>query len=227
MKRALPHLTAAFVLFHCVALFLMAIPAPGGGMSKSAWKDPTVQAEFATWTDTLNGMGAELTQQELEDALWALAKGYMERRNTVLEPFRPYYKYSGTTQSWRMFVAPHRYPARLHIDLRHEPNGDWEPLYVARDAAADWRAWQLDHDRMRAAIFRFSWKPYRCYYESFTKWVASAAAEDFPEAHQVRLRFWKYKTASPEMVKAGEEPEGKWILPRVLELEDYRDEAGP
>ncbi len=220
MKQLWPHLKAAFVVSHCLALLLMAIPAPGGGMSKSAWADPTVQGEFEVWTERLNAWGADLTVAELEAELWDFATAYMAKRKAVLDPLQPYYRYTGTTQSWRMFVAPHRYPARLHVELKEE--GDWRDLYIARSAEADWRSRQLDHDRMRAAIFRFSWKPYLRYYESFTRWVAARAAEDFPEAEQVRLRFWKYKTASPEMVRAGEVPEGKWILPRVLDLDDHR-----
>jgi hypothetical protein len=223
VRAAWPHLKAAFVVFHCLALMLMAVPAPGGGMSKSAWADPTVQGEFEVWTERFNSWGADLTVQELEDHLWEVATAYMAKRKSVLKPFQPYYRYTGTTQSWRMFVAPHRYPARLHIDLKE--GGVWRELYIARSSEADWRAWQLDHDRMRAAIFRFSWKPYRRYYESFTHWIARQAAADFPQAEQVRVRFWKYKTASPEMVRRGEVPEGKWILPRVLVLELYREEA--
>ena len=220
MKRTLPHLRAAFVLFHLVAIFLMAVPAPGGGMSKSAWSDPTVQAEFEAWTNRLNESGVAITQEELEEKLWVLAKGYMEKRNGVIEPLRPYYKYTGTTQSWRMFVAPHRFPARLHIAVRQ--GGVFEPVYIARDPERSWRAKQLDHDRMRAAIFRFSWRPYRRYYESFTVWVAKRAAEDFPDADSVRVRFFKYKTLTPEQVQAGEEPDGEWILPRTKKLATYR-----
>jgi len=220
IKRLPPHVRAAFVLFHLVALFLMAVPAPGGGMSKSAWSDPTVQGEFEAWTERLNQAGLDITQQQLEDQLWVLAKGYMERRNAVLDPIRPYYKYTGSTQSWRMFVAPHRFPARLHIELQEA--GEWRPVYVARSSEHDWRGQQLDHDRMRAAIFRFSWRPYRKYYESFVEWVAREAAGDFPEATAIRTRFFKYKTRSPEQIEAGGELEGKWILERRKPLEDYR-----
>lgn len=198
----------------------MAIPAPGGGMSKSAWADPTVQGEFQAWTDRLNDMGAELTVEELEDQLWTLASAYMEKRNAVLKPLQPYYRYTGSTQSWRMFVAPHRYPARLHIEL--EESGEWRPIYVARSDEYTWRRKQLDHDRMRAAIFRMSWRPYRKVWTSFTEWAADRAAQDFPSATTLRLKFFKYRTQTPEEASSGAELDGKWIQLTEHELEPRR-----
>lgn len=151
-----------------------------------------------------------------------LARGYMDVRKKVLKPFKPYYRYTGTDQAWRMFVAPHRYPARLEIDLL--VGSEWRPIYKARDPELAWREHQLGHDRFRAAIFRFSWKPYRKHYDTFTTWVATRAAADFPEARSVRTRFYKYKTLDPEQVRAGEQPEGKYILTQVMTLSDYREE---
>jgi hypothetical protein len=198
VKRAWPHLRAAFVLFHVFAVVLMAIPAPGGGMNKSAWQDPTVQNEFATWTEVLNNIGVDITQVELEDHLWVLAQGYMKQRNAVLDPLRPYYRYTGSQQSWRMFVAPHIWPSRLRIDIQE--SGEWRTVYLARDPDLDWRERQFGHDRMRSAIFRFSWKQYRGSYNSFTRWVADRAAEDFPNASHVRCQLIKQQTASAERV---------------------------
>ena len=112
MERLKANLLALLVAAHLLAITLQALPAPGGGMSRSTWKDPTVQAEFDAWRVRLNGWGWDGTTAQLEDQLWDFAKGFMERRDQVLTPFKPYYKHAGTTQAWRMFVAPHRYPAR-------------------------------------------------------------------------------------------------------------------
>ena len=202
MKGAWPHLRAAFVLFHVLAITLMAIPAPGGGMQRSSWKDPTVQSEFAVWTELFNNLGWELTQPQLEEHLWTVATGYMKQRNAVLQPLRPYYRYTGSQQSWRMFVAPHRWPAKLRIDIKTDER--WSTIYVARDPELDWREGQLGHDRMRSAIFRFGWPSYRGSYNGFTRWVADRAAEDFPEASHVKVLLLKQQTASAEQVLEGE-----------------------
>jgi hypothetical protein len=189
-------------------------------MSRSAWKDPTVQGEFSAWRDRLAGWGVELTAEEFEDGLWELAQGYMDARNQVLAPFRRYYAYAGTWQSWRMFVAPHRHPGRLHIEVRE--GGDYRTVYVARSDEHTWLRSQLDHDRMRSSVFRYAWKRYYKHWRVFGTWVAKQAAEDFPEADRVRLRFFRYQTLSPEAARAGAELEGKFELPISFALGDYR-----
>ncbi len=224
-RSPLRHLLGAFVLFHLVAITLMAAPAPSGGMNRGAWKDGTVQAEFRAWTERLNAMGWDISTAELEEALWQLATVVMERRKAVLDPLMPYYEHCGTWQSWRMFVAPHRFPSRLHIDSSTSSDrrgATWEPLYVARDEALDWHAHQLDHDRMRAAVFRYGWRHYRTAYKEFGTWVAREVAAEQPDARWVRLRLHKYETPSPEQVRSGDEPDGRWHSTVYFELAKHR-----
>lgn len=216
MQRVRAHLTATLVLLHLVAVTLMAIPAPGGGMARSSWKDPTVQAELQAWHQTLSPLLPGVDAAQFEEGLYAFASRYMKARGAVLKPFAPYYRYAGTVQSWRMFVAPHRYPARLRIEV--ERGGAFETVYLARDAEADWLASHLDHDRWRSAIFRFAWKSYRRHYEAFGRWVADRAREDFPDATRVRLSFDKYRTPSPEEVREDRRPPAERILERTLPL---------
>ena len=112
-----PQFRAALIAAHLLAVVLKAIPAPEGAMNKRDWANPTVQGELKMWTQTLNGAGLSVTQAELEDQLFALAKGYMTVRNGVMTPFRPYHRYFGADQNWRLFVAPHMYPSRLSIEV--------------------------------------------------------------------------------------------------------------
>src|SRR6187399_1630494 len=116
-ERAWPHVRAVLVALHVVAITLLAMPAPGGGMNREAWAEPTVQGEFAAWTERLQGFGFDITSEQLQDGAWTFASRYMTVRDAMIAPFTPYYEASGTWQSWRMFVAPHRVPSRLEIDL--------------------------------------------------------------------------------------------------------------
>lgn len=216
MKQAWPHVRAILVLLHVVALLLMALPAPGSGMTKSAWEDPTVQDEFAAWTARFNAMGFDITQDQLEERLWNLGTGVTKARTKVLDPFMPYYLYAGTWQSWRMFVAPHRYPAILHIDIQDDAG--WEPIYRSRSSEYDWRRYQFDHDRMRSVTFRLSWSAYSGTYKRFVEWVCREVAKDHPDAQRVRVRFWKYKTLSAQEVRAGKSPQGAFQQTRVKPL---------
>lgn len=211
-----PHVRAVLIALHVVAITLQALPSPGGAMKRSSWREPTVQGELAAWTDRLNALGWKGDQQHLEQDLWDFASEFVKVRRRVLAPFAPYYRYAGTFQSWRMFVAPHRHPARLHIEVHRR--GAWEPVYVARDAQHDWLAPKLDHDRLRAQVFRLSWPAYKTTYSRFVDWVARQAASDFPDATRVRVRFWRYRTPSPAEVRSGAEVPGRWVLVQVRSL---------
>ena len=213
-------LRAVLIALHVLAITLQALPAPGSRMSRSTWADPTVQGEFEAWTGRLNGLGVEITQEELEDRLWVFATGFMELREQVLAPFLPYYRYAGTSQSWRMFVAPHRYPALMYIELDH--GSGYEPIYITRSEQYTWRRHQFDHDRMRALVFRLSWPNYKNTYRRVVEWIARESAQDFPEARSVRVRFFKYKTRTPQQVRAGTEVDGSFQQARVKRLRDYR-----
>jgi hypothetical protein len=195
------HLLAAFVGLHLVAVTLHALPSAGGAMNRAAWRDPTVQGEFATWAERLTRWGWPVTVPELEEHLWSLAVGSEAVRQTVLAPFDPYYRYAGTWQSWRMFVAPHRYPGRLEI--RVDRGQGFEPLYVARSDEHGWRRAWFDHDRMRAAVFRYGWKHYKTARLEFADWVAEQVAADHPDVRRVEVSFVRYRTRSPEEVRQG------------------------
>lgn len=195
---------ALFVALHLFAVSFMALPSPGSGLNRAAWSEPTVQGEFQSWTQILGMVGIELTVPELEEHLWTLGHGYESVREWVLWPFMPYYRHLGTFQSWRMFVAPHRYPGRLQIRVHEDEQ--WRVVYEARSDEHTWhRAW-FDHDRMRASVFRYSWKHYRNSRRRFTDWVARQAAHDFPEADRVEVSWMRYRTPSPQEVTRGASP---------------------
>lgn len=204
--RAWPHVRAALVGLHILAIILLATPSPAVGLRRSLWKDPTVQQEFAAWHERLAGLGLTWSEPELEDHLWNFAVGWEKYRSALLTPFNPYGRYLGASQSWRMFVAPHRYPTRLAIDLRE--NGIWRVIFQERSDECAWRRSLFDHDRMRSVIFRLGWPQYKKSWGDFSRWIAGMAAEDFPAADMVRTRMFKYRTPSPEEVLAGKEPEG-------------------
>jgi hypothetical protein len=213
------HVRALLVGLHLLAITLLALPSVGEGMARWAWQDPTVQDEFAQWTARLNRWGVAITQQEFEDHLWAVASSYESARGRALAPFNSYYGLCGTFQSWRMFAGPHRYPSRLLIDL--EEHGIWRPLYVQRDPEHTWLASQLDHYRMRPFLYRLSWYRYADFgdFRQLASWVARHAANDFPDAQRVRVRFFKFRTPSPEEVMSGQPVSGEFVPDVVLDLE--------
>ena len=215
-ERAWPELRAVLVLLHVVAVVLVATPSPSVGLRRSTWADPTVQAEFAAWNERFHALGAQWTEKEMEDRLWSFATSYNTVREEILLPFNPYTKYLGTSQTWRMFVAPQRFPTRLDIDV--EENGAWTPVFEERSPTLTWLRPMMDHDRVRSVIFRFGWAPYKHLYEDFGTWIAARAARDFPDATRVRLHLYRYQTPSPEQVLTHTEPEGAWQQEHILSL---------
>ena len=63
-------------------------------MSRSAWKEPTVQAEFGRWAGFLG-----VDKKVLEDKLWEFAVEFVGVRREVMKPISPYLQLTGAEQS--------------------------------------------------------------------------------------------------------------------------------
>jgi hypothetical protein len=200
-----PHVRAGLVVLHVVAITLVALPAPVGGMDRRLWADPTVQAEFRAWRGRLAAVGLELSAQEFEDRLFDAAAGLMDAREAVIAPFVPYYDHCGTWQSWRMFVAPHTHPSRLVVEVQRD--GAWEEVFRERSSTATWMRPILAQDRLRSAIFRYSWANFKGSYKRFARWVSERALADHPGAQAARVRYERQASPTPEQARAGVEPE--------------------
>jgi hypothetical protein len=209
--RAWRHLRGAFVAFHVIAVTVGALPATNHALKRSAWKDPTVQAEISAWADRLGTDRETLTSQ-----LWDLALGWYRLRNTLLTPFRPYLDHGHLDQGWQMFIAPHTWPTRLRIE---EQRGgvEWTALYEEVSPTATWMAPTLRVERLRAAIFRWGWASYADAYHIGCTALARRRFEESPETTRVRCRFSKVETPSAAEVIAGDEPELRWVFPFVVE----------
>lgn len=220
-SRVWRHLVAAYVLFHAGSILIGSIPAPFDAMNRTAWKDPTIQDEFAAWARRASRSGLAIEPAKLEELAWDLLRVWMRCMDAAMTPFRSYQQYTGTVQAWSMFVAPHRHPGRLYVEIR-EPIGQWRPVYVARSNEWTWRKAQLDHIRFRSAIFRYAWPQFSAAYHRFAGWLAAQAARDFPQASHVRVRFYKYQTPSPQELRAGREQPGQFTREVILALDAYR-----
>lgn len=221
LRKVWRHVWVGLLFAHMALVALQAMPSPGSGLNRRDWSQPTVQGEFDAWAGRLQAVGFEVDSPTLQDRVYDFAKGYATIHRAMIDPFKPYYRYCGTWQSWRMFVAPHRYPSRLEI--RIEIDGRWVVAYQARDPHATWLGPQLDHDRFRAALFRYGWgRKYPSVYRSFTQWVARRATVDFPEATRVQVRFESGRTPSPEEVRSGELPETRFTRETTLAIRAFR-----
>ncbi len=214
-SRLLRQFRAIFVAFHIVAVCLSAAPAPGAGMNRAAWSDPTVQREFNAWADRLGQ-----DPDSFQDRIWAAAVRFVELRRAVLKPFVPYLRTTGTEQSWQMFVAPHRWPTRLQIQVSRDPrpalSSEWETLFEERSDTATWKAEFFERERMRATVFRWGWPTYAEAYKRGCNALAQLIFEEMPEILTVRCRFSRVQSPGPAKLRAGDKPVVEWRYARVV-----------
>lgn len=205
---------------HGVSIVVSSLPSVRGNLSAQVFREEAVQHELRQWTSGLRKVGLALTTAELQALAIDVGLTYSGVRDVLVRPFAPYHKHVGTGQTWNLFTSAHRLPSRLEIDL--EEKGVWRTIYRARSFEHGWRRDQLDDVRLRKAVYLMSWKRGYHVYKTFSAWVAREAAKDFPSATRVRVRYWRYETPAPDAVRRGEEPEGRYLNTRVLELGGLR-----
>lgn len=207
MKR---HLVAAFVLWHALAVLASSLPSPGRGVNRSYWSEPTVQAEFQAWATAL---GTDLVT--FQDGLYVAAVNVQAAVRAANAPFRQYLSVTNTAQSWKMFVAPHRFPTRLQLRAQGS-DGSWAVVYEEGDDAPRWRGERFATERMRAAVFAWGWP------QNKKRWASACAgfARDYfaetAEAAAFQCRFGKGASLSAAQVLAGETLKEEWVLERMV-----------
>lgn len=198
MKR---HLLAAFVLWHALAMAVSSLPSPGRGINRTYWSEPTVQAEMKAWATMLHADPATF-----QDRVYNAARALQKAKTAVYEPFKPWLVATNTVQSWKMFVAPHRFPARPEVAVR-QGEGEWQTVYGEGDATATWRRERFRTERMRAATFAWGWPQANARWKAACRAFAGELFIERPDIDGVRCRFLKGRSPSPDEVLAGAIPE--------------------
>ncbi|MEZ4294508.1 MAG: hypothetical protein R3B70_06000 [Polyangiaceae bacterium] len=220
LVKAWPTIRAVLVAYHVLAVVVLSFPAPPSGMKRSSWDHPTVQNEFRLWADRLSSVGWKMTPKEFDAMLWSLSGKVVSAREKVIAPFDPYTVYSGARQSWRMFVAPQRYPVRIEVSVR-EGRGPWRKLYASRSDEHTWRADTFERYRMRRVVFQTAWDAQGRHFKMLCDWIAAQAAKDFPDATELMVEQIRYRTPDP-----AEALEGKTVLEPKRLAREVRKLAG-
>lgn len=204
------------MLLHLIAITAVAFPAPVG-MKRADLENPDVKAAIAAWGGVAEAAGLEADPETLEERLWVAGSGMLALRQRALTPFRPYYRYAGTQQSWSMFGYLNHTPARLEIHIDHGEG--WQPLFIARTRAHTWRARQFDQERLRGLVNAFSWRQGRARLRKLADWAAVQAAADFPGAKRIRLQMHTRPLPDPEALRESRTLEHTKIYwPEIREL---------
>lgn len=220
LSRAWPHVRAALVLFHVAAMVVLATPAQQGGLSRSMWKERSVQSEFAMWSRRLSAWGIALSPAEVEERSYRLMERWMGVREIVTAPFGRYAHSVGAVQSWRMFTGPQLYPTVLRVDV--ERDGVWEPVFARGSKEHKWQGEVLDHARLRKMFVWFTLPGRERAYGELVDWLAARAAHDFKDATRLRARLYRYQQSTPEEARAGVVHEGTFERERIVPLDGRR-----
>ncbi|HEY4224070.1 MAG TPA: hypothetical protein VGO62_22095, partial [Myxococcota bacterium] len=171
LRRAWPHVVAAFVIYHVVANALDCIPEVSMGMNKAAWHEPRVRHELDVWAARL---GVE--RRSFEDELWALGQTFQGVRRAMLTPFRPYLNATAQHQAWAMFIAGTRDRDRFEVRARscsgRDEDCDWRTLYARDDDDHAFLRDILESPRVRSAIFRWGWPQNKASYQRGCRAIA-------------------------------------------------------
>ncbi|MFO0802318.1 MAG: HTTM domain-containing protein [Gemmataceae bacterium] len=205
-----PSVVPVFVPLHILAVLLQAAPAPMY-TDRAEWKHPQIQAEIARWAKHLG-----TSHDRLEDALWTASDRFVHVRDPIQDRFAPYYRHCGTSQGWRMFVAPDLDPTRLELEVFER--GAWRCVYRELDPAHRWQAGILEHWRFRVSFFSTTWSRNWGEVQSFGEWLMPCAAADFPDATRFRLRLHTWRLLPAANVQAGESPTVRLLHERELSL---------
>lgn len=217
------HLITAFVLAHAAIITTQALPLPGKVLTDASVDRPEMSRDLKLWAAPLVRAGV-VDEGDEARTLQGWNNAVARARANLLRPLWRYAHVTGTHQSWRMFPTVRARGARLHVHLQREPGGAWEPLFVEHSAHR-WQARLLNQERTRALRSTFSKRNglHRDRYRRFVSWLSDRAAEDFPGAHQLRVRYQKVEILPPAKLRAaGELPVGELYWEELRSLEERR-----
>lgn len=188
-----------FVIYHLIAVTLLAVPSPPEEFDPAELTDPSAQLENAEWTRLLNRWGIDVTQEEFTAWSAATAQKYLAVRSVVLAPFKPYVALCGVRQQWHMFGGPNLLVNRLTVEVRD--NGGRRPIYVQRSSEYTWRRRQLDHEHFRSLENHAMFTSHRDQFDRFSDWLATRALRDYPAADAARVVVVETRVGTPEQVR--------------------------
>ncbi len=138
---------AALVALHCVAIALVAAPAPSASSRVVDVSDPRFAAEVHPWA-TLVG----LSDREFARRAERVRASWVDLRGSVVAPFERYLDVAGARQPWSLFSAPNASPVCLVLDTRPAPSPGGEAgwRFLSGLPPGEWRRGLFDSERMRS-----------------------------------------------------------------------------
>lgn len=212
MKSAWPQVRAALVLFHVLAVFILSLPGPAI-TNEAVWNTRVARTDFDDWSKSLGS-----DPDTFRSRLRSIALGWIEVRDVLAAPFKPYANLTQMTQAWSMFASPQRNPTELHV-IGDVGRGFDVPLYKPHDPDAALFADWLSHNRLRKLRGKFGRVSPGRTYDELARYLARRACEARPDLLRVRVALWAYRSLGHEDRAQGKVPAGKYENERVFDCE--------
>ncbi|MCO4770460.1 MAG: hypothetical protein KDA24_10565 [Deltaproteobacteria bacterium] len=216
MARYWPQLRALLILLHLVAITLMALPAPVGSERADTYEVQEVKDQLEQLSSALERVGISASPAEIAETLISTSGRFLQARRAVLKPFRPYYRWAGTRQGYRMFSGVSHYGNRLHIEI--EEGDAWRTIYLAH-SEEDWRWGTFNHELSRSLLYRYVEPRYRKRWKAIARWAAREAGRDFPSATRVRVSWRHAPIQTPAQSRAGTWPDARSRTTRTIRID--------
>jgi hypothetical protein len=188
-------LLAVVLLVHGLA----ASPMPRS-VKRSQFDTPIGKEEMDRWVGILGTIGVPISREKLSDDVYAVGSFFAGLRGALLDPFKPWFRVTGTGQGWGLFTYPDSFPHQLVVEVH---TGAWRTVYAGLDPDAGWMRDQLAYRRIRGVYDGNTRKPGPSY-DTFVAWVAARAFADFPDADQARIGFVRLHSTAPGVPKDSE-----------------------
>jgi hypothetical protein len=177
IATAWPHIRAALVAFHCVAVALVAAPAPSESASVLAPDDPRFASELHPWAKLL-----DLSDEAFATRLEHVRARWVEGRRDLLAPFTAYLELVGARQPWNMFAAPNRTPSRFTFEVRDvrraDPEAGW--IFLAGLPSGSWRRSFFESERSRSFLNNVARSGAWSLADDLCAWLAGRAFDEGP-----------------------------------------------
>ena len=187
------HVRAALIAVVLLVHGIAASPLPRS-VKRSQFESAIAKEELDRWVGLLGAAWVTVTRAELADRSFAFGEQLVALRTFLLGPVRPWFRVSGTGQSWGLFTYPDSWPHQLVVEIR--VGKEWRTVFAGLDEEADWSRALLAYRRVRGVYDGNTYRPTKTY-EHFAKWIGGRALADFPEARQARVKFIRYHTRAP------------------------------
>jgi hypothetical protein len=188
------HARGALLALVLVVHGIAASPLPKS-VKRSQLESPIGREELDHWVNILGGVGVTVTRAELEDATLVVGSRAADVRRTLLGPFQPWFRFTGTGQGWGLFTTPDTFPHQLVVEVRRGET--WETVYAGLDPDATWNRDRFAYRRLRGVYDGNTRKP-GASYDNFVAQVGAWALADFPDASAARVGFVRFHTRAPD-----------------------------